>query len=270
MHVLSVGFSDILTSRESHHHTNHQLLFVTEGKIDVCVSGRDYRAKEGDLLILSRLEPHSIRVQSKVYKRFAMEIAADGMEAGGKYGLLYSVLVNRIHGFRHVVETGNRKEAFSGIFSEMTKEFSEKAPFYTEKLDALFLQLLVQLYRTAPELFCTDTGQGMALASAVRRKLETEMDFPHTLESLAAEYHVSPSHLSHTFKAITGYAPIAYLMACRLSAAKQYLSTTEKAVSEIVFRCGYSDSSNFCRMFKEKTGQSPTEFRRMHKDRNKI
>ena len=82
------------------------------------------------------------------------------------------------------------------------------------------------------------------------------------LADLAEEYHISASHLSHVFKSITGYAPIEYLMVCRLSAAKSMLSTTDKSIKEIIDLCGFSDESNFSRTFREKVGMTPTEFRK--------
>jgi two-component system response regulator YesN len=52
-------------------------------------------------------------------------------------------------------------------------------------------------------------------------------------------------------------------MICRLSAAKNLLSSTDKGIKEIIDLCGFSDESNFSRTFREKVGMTPTEFRKM-------
>ena len=83
------------------------------------------------------------------------------------------------------------------------------------------------------------------------------------LSELALGYHISESHLSHIFKSVTGYAPIEYLMSCRLSAAKNLLSSSDKSIKEIIDLCGFSDESNFSRTFKKKVGMTPTEFRKI-------
>ena len=77
---------------------------------------------------------------------------------------------------------------------------------------------------------------------------------------------MSASHLSHIFKSVAGVSTMAYLKACRIAAAKRYLAQTELPVGEIVERCGFSDSSNFSRTFREQTGMSPSEFRRSCKE----
>lgn len=57
-----------------------------------------------------------------------------------------------------------------------------------------------------------------------------------------------------------------YLQACRVSAAKRYLTTTDLPIKEIVGRCGFSDESNFSRMFREKTGGTPSQFRQRYRE----
>ena len=53
-----------------------------------------------------------------------------------------------------------------------------------------------------------------------------------------------------------------YLIDCRLAAAKKYLAETDLEIGKIVDLCGFSDNSNFSRMFRSATGVSPTGFRR--------
>ena len=56
-----------------------------------------------------------------------------------------------------------------------------------------------------------------------------------------------------------------YLQSCRMVAAKKYLAGTSKSIGEIVEICGFSDSSNFSRSFKEQVGCTPSEFRKKYR-----
>jgi len=83
---------------------------------------------------------------------------------------------------------------------------------------------------------------------------------------LAEEYHISPSYLSHLFKRVTGYTIMEYLTMCRLSMARKLLCETELSITEIVYATGFSDCSNFSRLFKREIGCSPMEYKRMEQE----
>ena len=122
---------------------------------------------------------------------------------------------------------------------------------------------MISIFPLKSSLYLTDDlGIGIFVFEKQGR-FEREYADHFTLSALATQYHISTSHLSHIFKSVTGYAPIEYLMICRLSAAKNLLSSTDKGIKEIIDLCGFSDESNFSRTFREKVGMTPTEFRKM-------
>ena len=47
----------------------------------------------------------------------------------------------------------------------------------------------------------------------------------------------------------------------KLIEAKNLLIYTDKTVSEIGFELGYNEKAYFTRVFKKRTGQTPTEFK---------
>lgn len=83
-----------------------------------------------------------------------------------------------------------------------------------------------------------------------------------TLEELALEAHYSPFHFIRLFKKETGKTPFQYLTKVRLEKAKEFLTATDKPVTEICFQCGFQNSSHFANFFKLHTGISPSKFRR--------
>ncbi len=52
-----------------------------------------------------------------------------------------------------------------------------------------------------------------------------------------------------------------YLTYVRVDRAKFMLSRYDMILYEIAQRCGYKDTSYFCRTFKKITGRTPTEYR---------
>lgn len=89
----------------------------------------------------------------------------------------------------------------------------------------------------------------------------------HLFESLSVEkvadaVSLSPSHFSRLFRSTTGFSPHEYIMLHRIDEAKALLQSTLLSVKEIAFRVGYRSEVNFITAFTEKTGATPTQFRR--------
>lgn len=64
------------------------------------------------------------------------------------------------------------------------------------------------------------------------------------------------------FAQATGMAPLEYVHAIRMEAAKYLLENTEQAVEAIAHEIGYQDTSFFGRLFRRKVGMTPAQYRR--------
>lgn len=262
MYILSAKYSDDIQSYTRHFHDAHEILYVLSGRISVNVDGEEREAGAGSLLIFSRFEEHSVRVLSPEYRRFTLLISPQIARGSDNY-VLSSVLINRSGDFDRVIEFKKAENKISMLMKTMIREYLEKRPMYEKTLDSMLMCLLVYLYRSHPQLFLEDENANTEIVREIQGRFEREYADHFTLSALATQYHISTSHLSHIFKSVTGYAPIEYLMICRLSAAKNLLSSTDKCIKEIIDLCGFSDESNFSRTFREKVGMTPTEFRKM-------
>lgn len=81
------------------------------------------------------------------------------------------------------------------------------------------------------------------------------------VDAIASYLHLNRSYLSSLFKQEMGVSIKQYLSEYRIEAAKNKLLKTERSISEISCQCGFPDPLYFSRIFKEKTGSSPSEFR---------
>lgn len=262
MYVLSAKYSEDTNGYTRHFHDAHELLYVVAGRISVDVDGEEREAGAGSLLVFSRFEEHSIRVLSKEYRRFTLLISPDVARGTDNY-ILSSVLINRSGDFDRVIQFERAENKIGLLMKTMVREYIAKPPMFEKTLDSMLMCLLVYLYRMRPRLFLEDENGNTEIVREIQGRFEKEYSERFTLSALASEYHISSSHLSHIFKEVTGYAPIEYLLICRLSAAKNLLKSTDKTIKEIIDLCGFSDESNFSRTFREKVGMTPSEFRKM-------
>jgi len=82
-----------------------------------------------------------------------------------------------------------------------------------------------------------------------------------TIERVAEAVDVSPSHLSHIFRASLGVTFSHYLRERRVERGKKYLLETELTVEDISERIGYTSAKHFYPVFRELTGTTPAAFR---------
>jgi AraC family transcriptional regulator, transcriptional activator of pobA len=74
---------------------------------------------------------------------------------------------------------------------------------------------------------------------------------------------VSPNHLNKCVKSTTGKSAHDLLDDMLLLEAKVLLKQSNLAIAEIAYRIGKSELSDFGRFFKQKTGFTPSEYRKM-------
>ena len=82
-----------------------------------------------------------------------------------------------------------------------------------------------------------------------------------TVEEVAAALHVTPNYLSGLLHNLTGRSTQDHIHERLIASAKTTLSTTQLPVSEIAYALGFRHPQSFSKLFRAKTGQSPTDFR---------
>ncbi len=82
-----------------------------------------------------------------------------------------------------------------------------------------------------------------------------------TAADLASQLNMSPKYLSDCLKQLTGQTAQQLIHEKLIEHAKDILTTTELSVSEIAFQLGFEYPQSFNKLFKNKTNQTPVEYR---------
>jgi len=97
------------------------------------------------------------------------------------------------------------------------------------------------------------------------------MDAPHapdgpalTVHALALRLGISDRHLRRIFEAQWGIPPLTYLLTRRLLCAKQLLTDTPLAVSQVASMSGFTSVRRFNAAFATHYGLNPTQLRQRH------
>lgn len=130
-----------------------------------------------------------------------------------------------------------------------------------EKLNEMTIGILfLQLMRT-PDL--AQTGGGAPRQVAMRALSYIEAHYiDATLRAFAVQNGLAEYTASRMIKAELGTTFRILLMEKRFSAAVHLLNTTTLSVGEIIASVGYDNTSYFYRIFQQKHGCTPQEFRR--------
>lgn len=81
-----------------------------------------------------------------------------------------------------------------------------------------------------------------------------------TNEEMARICNISEVHFRHLFAKQFGIPPKQYITEIRINKAKQLLSEGVLKIYAVASECGFSSQYHFCRIFKSKTGLTPTEY----------
>ena len=95
--------------------------------------------------------------------------------------------------------------------------------------------------------------------------IEDNYSKPFKLEELAQAVHLTPNHVSATFRQSIGSTVTEYLTARRIRQACWLLKTTDMSVQDIGEAVGLGNFSYFCQLFKKHVGYTPYTFKGMHR-----
>lgn len=95
--------------------------------------------------------------------------------------------------------------------------------------------------------------------------LESHFSQAIAISEVSQQFGLSNRTLIRRFKAAAQITPSDYLQAIRIDAATKLLVQSNQHIDEITHAVGYSDASSFTKLFKRKTGLSPSNYRARYK-----
>lgn len=146
----------------------------------------------------------------------------------------------------------------SWIVARLYDEFRRKDSVSRLALDALVMELLVELGRTKS---CAHSKAGM---DRICELLRSSVARPPSLAELAAEAGMHPVSLSRAFRKANGCTLSTYLRQVRLEQATALLAKGDQSLAEIARELGFADQAHFTRTFKAATGFTPGHCRKAY------
>ncbi|SKB69250.1 AraC-type DNA-binding protein [Parapedobacter luteus] len=247
----------------------YKITFITEssGRLEY---GQDYYDfKEGSMMFMAPNQLVGATEYTDVASSYVMLIHPDfllGYPLAKKikqYGY-FSYSVNEA---LHLSD--NEKEVILSVYRIIEKELHSRIDEFSQDVVIAQVELLLSY---ANRFYKRQFITRKAVNNDLLQKMEALLDeyfnsrqslrrgIP-TVHYLSAQLHVSPGYLSDVLRSLIGQSAQQLIHTKLIDKAKEKLSTTPLAVSEIAYELGFEHPQSFSKLFRQKTRQSPLEFR---------
>lgn len=253
---------------------DHELLYVQTGDIEVYINGKAYHATTGSLVYFGAGVPHRIKVLKGKEANFLgihfdyfdeHEVARDEdiIVVEPNPGPDRFCAEPRIEELAVPSVTPVRIPPASIVaaMERVIEEFTLRQSGYEAIVRGLMLQIIVELLRV-PSTGAAEASH-LAKLEELRRWIQQHYGSDCTNAVLAARANWNEDYLAKLFKAAFGLTPNKYVQSIRLREAKRLLRESSLSIEEIAGLTGYADLHYFSRLFRQREGLPPREYRRL-------
>ncbi len=262
-----------------HRHDEFQITLILESTGNVIAGNRIMEFRPGDIFVFGAGLPHVFR-NGPAYYNNDEKLRAKSISVYFEWKVFGNSFLN-------LPETKSLSEFIGkserGIFfpsgqhhkiAEMLVEITRTFEF--DRL-LLLLQILNQLLRSEKSVLLATEGSYNNLKETDEKRLDAVFKFtlneyrrPINLQEVAEISNMTVNSFCRYFKQRTRKSYIDFLTEFRIGQACKLLQTEESGISEICYRVGFGNLSNFNRKFKEINNCTPREYRNIHKSTRTI
>lgn len=250
-------------------------IFLKDVKCGDLVYGRHtYDYQEGTLVFLAPGQVAGVNSNGETYqpKGYALIFHPDLIHGTplGKHIQDYTFFGYQFNEALHLSE--RERKIVLDCFSKIEYELEHAIDNHSKRLIVsnigLFLEYCTRFY---DRQFITRDTVLKGILERFENLLNNyfQSDKPHTIglpsvAYCANELNLSPGYFGDLIKKETGKTAQEYIQYKVIDVAKERISDINKSVSEIAYELGFKYPQHFTRLFKQKVGVAPNEFRNLN------
>lgn len=265
--------SFVVNMEFQHQHSFHEICIFLDTAAGHIIEGNWYDIKFGDIVLIKPFLLHKTQylkggAQKRIIIDFALPTGSNSLE--GLYAHLLAMFDATSYVYRF--ESPMRQEIFLHL-NEILKLAMGESPLKELYIHQRFIDFLGLIYINRSH----NTYRNKSKLDSITSKIYEITSYIHinyqeplTLTILARKFYISEYYLSHQFKKVTSFSLTDYVQMTRVRMVQKQLENTDRQIFDIALSCGFFSFSQFSRVFKKHTGQSPKAYRKQPAERRQL
>lgn len=237
---------------QKHSHELSLFCFVREGTFSEVYGRRQRECKPLNIIYRPSDELHADRFHNAGARCLTVEIKPDLLERVREYAMI----------------PDDSKDFYAGktawLAAKLYSEFVLMDAAAPLAVEGLTLELMAEASRAQVKAMERKPPRWLEHA---RELLHAHFSDPLTVDGIAKTVGTHPVHLARTFRRTYCCTIGEYVRQLRIDFACSAIADSNDSLAEIAASSGFYDQSHFSRLFKQKTGITPSEYRTAFRSR---
>ena len=229
-----------------------QMIYITGGEGIFSCDGKTYEVKPGCVLLVLPGLKH-------IYKPL-LETGWQEYWVGFRGTYFSQLLEEGRFSVEHVFFETGLHDSILSFFNQIFDEVRGQRPLYQLKTCALILSLVAEVLTR--ERRKDQPNYYEKIVAKAKCLMESNVYSAINLPAISEQLGISTSRLNEIFKTYTSMTPYQYFIHIKIHKAESLLEQEDLPVKEAAFRMGFDDQYYFSRLFKNKTGVSPSDWKK--------
>ena len=264
---ISITYENAPTHYRAHWHNAAEFMVILKDHCVFRIGDQEYRASKGDLVLIWPREIHEIistPEEGTAFIQFSPTLLEQNLDLVSIYRLITRC---------HIIEAAKAPDVTEAVADKLSKirEIFETHEYLGEtKCKVLIYEILLRISGYVIRERGQQFGEKDLIGpywSYIRKICSYIVE--HSSEKLtetdvADAVGLSPFYFSKLFRKYMQTSFPAYLSGIRVRTAIRLLADEDLTITDCAFQAGFQSTTTFNKAFRDTTGYSPREYRKLH------
>lgn len=250
-----------------HWHRYYEIGLCTKGTGRFFYHTKQYSVTPGDIFISNNYESHVAVSDSNSETQYIFMILLPNFVdsvISPRLSMLYTnaFMYNPINFTNCIPHTSQAAQIIADLIFRGLDVCTKQSAGYEMELDIIVRSILYQIWQYYRQSI-TDTRLKInPHIQSAQQYIINNYNRNLSIDEVAAHVNLNPSYFRHLFKDVLNVSFKEYITDLRLSHARKLLLDTNMNINRVIEEIGYTNISQFYRVFHQHYGMTPAEYRK--------